>query len=30
MPPADSGKDPMSDADKEVVICWVNDGAVDN
>lgn len=30
MPPAGSGKDPMSDADKAVVICWVNDGALDN
>ena len=30
MPPPDSGKDPMSDADKAIVICWINDGAVDN
>ena len=30
MPPPDSGKDPMSDADKAMVICWINDGAMDN
>lgn len=30
MPPLDSGKDPMPDEDKELVICWINDGALDN
>ena len=30
MPPADSGRDPMKDEDKALVICWINDGALDN